>query len=71
MPLTRLLHTNVSFVWNNKCEKSFQELKRMLVTAPVLSLLDEGKPYIHYTDVSKEGLGVILIQEKKAIAYAT
>jgi hypothetical protein len=60
-PLTRLLHQNVSFVWNDKCERSFQELKRRLVTALVLNLSEEGKAYVLYIDTSKEGLGAVLI----------
>jgi hypothetical protein len=54
--MTKLLHKNVSLVWNDKWEKSFQELKKRLVTAPVLSLPEEGKLYVLYTDASKEGL---------------
>jgi hypothetical protein len=54
-PMTRLLRKDVPFVWNDKCEKSFQELKRRLMTAPILILPEEGKTYALYTDASKEG----------------
>jgi hypothetical protein len=37
----------------------------------VLSLPEEGKPYVHCTDAYKEGLGAVLMQEKKVIAYAS
>jgi hypothetical protein len=46
-------------------------LKKRLVTAPVLSLPEEGKPYVLYTEAAKEGLGAVLMQEKKVIAYAS
>ncbi|XP_074323763.1 uncharacterized protein LOC141660677 [Apium graveolens] len=39
-PLTRLTRKTEKFVWTEKCEESFQELKRRLVTAPVLALPD-------------------------------
>jgi hypothetical protein len=42
--MLRLLRKDVPFEWNEKCEKSFQELKRKLMTAPVLSLPEEDKP---------------------------
>jgi hypothetical protein len=71
MPMTKLLHKNVSFVWNEKCEKSLQELKSWLVTALLLSLPEKGKPYVLYTDASKEGLGAVLTQEKKVIVYTS
>jgi hypothetical protein len=69
--MTRLLKKDVPFVWNEKCEKSFQELKKWLMTAPVLSLLEEGKTYALYADASKEGLGAVLMQDSKVIAYAS
>jgi hypothetical protein len=63
-PITRLLKKDIPFVWNDKYEKSFQELKRRLMTAPVLSLPKEDKPYVLYTDTLKKGLGAVLIQDK-------
>ncbi|MCI86397.1 RNA-directed DNA polymerase (Reverse transcriptase), partial [Trifolium medium] len=35
MPLTQLTRKNQAFVWDKRCEDSFQELKRRLTTAPV------------------------------------
>jgi hypothetical protein len=69
--MTRLLKKDVPFVWDEKCEKSFQELKKRLMTAPLQSLLEEGKPYALYTDASKKGLGAVLRQDRKVIAYAS
>jgi hypothetical protein len=59
--LTRLLMKDVPFEWNEKCEKSLQELKKRLMSTPVLSLPKEDKQYALYTDASKEGLGAVLI----------
>ena len=70
-PMTRLLKKDTPFVWNEKYEKSFQELKKKLMTAPVLSLPEESKPYAFYTDASKKGLGAVWMQERKVIAYAS
>ena len=41
------------------------------MTAPVINLLEKGKPYALYMDASNEGLGAILMQEMKVIAYAS
>jgi hypothetical protein len=71
-PMTRLLKKDLSFARNEKCEKSFQELKRRLMTASVLSLPEEDKPYALYIDASKGGgLGAVLMQNQKVIAYAS
>ncbi|MCI53841.1 retrotransposon protein, partial [Trifolium medium] len=57
MSLTQLTRKNRAFVWDKKCEDSFQELKRMLMTAPVLTLPDAKEPFAVYCDASKMGLG--------------
>ena len=41
IPLTKLTRKEEKFEWTDKCEESFQELKRRLITAPVLALPDE------------------------------
>ncbi|KAJ4748698.1 polyprotein [Rhynchospora pubera] len=70
-PLTELLHKGVKFVWEERQEKSFQELKNRIVTAPVLAMPISGREYDVYTDASKSGLGCVLMQEKHVIAYAS
>ena len=45
-PLTKLLRKGVEFVWAAACEKSFQELKSRLTTAPVLALPESGEEYV-------------------------
>ena len=70
-PMTGLTWNNIKFVWSDKCENSFQELKRGLITTPVLSLPSEGGKFVVYCDASRLGLGCVLIQNEKFIAYAS
>ncbi|XP_055822091.1 uncharacterized protein LOC129890593 [Solanum dulcamara] len=69
--LTNLTKQKVPFVWSDECEKSFLKLKTLLTTAPILALPVEGKNFIVYCDASYSGLGAVLMQEKKVIAYAS
>jgi hypothetical protein len=52
-------------------KKSFQELKDKLTTTPVLAVPGPGKDYTIYCDASKHGLGWVLMQERKVIAYGS
>ena len=70
-PLTLLTRKDQPFTWMDKCEESFQELKRRLTSAPILVIPDVGKLFEVYCDVSHLGLGCILMQEKKAVAYVS
>ena len=62
---------NVPFVWSDECEESFQNLKTLLTTAPILILPVKGKNFIVYCDASYSGLGAVLMQERNVIAYAS
>ena len=66
-----MLRKGVEFVWTAACEKSFQELKNRLTTAPVLALPESGEEYIIYCDASRSGLGCVLMQKDRVIAYAS
>jgi hypothetical protein len=68
-PLTQLTRKKELFVWNDKCERSFLELRNRLCNAPVLALPEMGRPHEVYTDASKEGLRGVLMQEKRVITY--
>ena len=70
-PLTLLTRMDQPFTWTDKCEKRFQELKRRLTSAPILAIPDVGKPFEVYCDASHLGLGCVLMQEKKAVAYVS
>ncbi|KAL0550149.1 hypothetical protein IC582_014651 [Cucumis melo] len=58
------------FVWSKACEDSFQNLKQKLVTAPVLTVPDGSGSFVIYSDASKKGLGCVLMQQGKVVAYA-
>ncbi|XP_043805273.1 uncharacterized protein LOC122721498 [Manihot esculenta] len=70
-PLTRLLQKNVKFEWNDKCQASFDRLKAMLIEAPVLTQPVSGKDFVIYSDASHNGLGCVLMQDGKVVAYAS
>ncbi|XP_077237311.1 putative mitochondrial protein AtMg00860 [Tasmannia lanceolata] len=69
--LTRLTRKGTKFVWFEDCEKSFQELKQRLVSAPILTLPVSGMGFVIYIDALKKGLGFVLMQNGKVIAYAS
>ncbi|EOY31685.1 Uncharacterized protein TCM_038736 [Theobroma cacao] len=70
-PLTRLTRKGVKYEWDDVCENRFQELKNRLTSAPVLTLPVSGKEFVVYSDASKLGLGCVLMQDEKVIAYAS
>ncbi|KAJ3680982.1 hypothetical protein LUZ60_015471 [Juncus effusus] len=70
LPMSRLMRKDVKFVWDEKCQKSFEELKKKLVSAPVLVVPELGKEFSVYSDASLQGLGCVLMQGKNVIAYA-
>ena len=59
--LTELTRKNQKFVWSDRCENSFQELKQRLITAPVLSLPTDQEKFVIYCDASHQGLGCVLM----------
>ncbi|XP_060200317.1 uncharacterized mitochondrial protein AtMg00860-like [Lycium barbarum] len=68
-PLTKLLRKDVKFVWDDKCQKSFENLKSLLTQAPILTLRTEGKEYVMYSNASHQGLGCVLMQKGKVLAH--
>ncbi|GKD49294.1 putative reverse transcriptase domain-containing protein, partial [Tanacetum coccineum] len=70
-PMTKLTQKKVKFVWGDKQEVAFQLLKQKLCSAPILALPKGSKDFIAYCDVLKKGLGVVLMQREKVIAYAS
>ena len=71
LPLTKLLKKEAKFLWDEKCEASFQLLKERLTSAPILTLPSGKGGFVIYTDASGSGLGAVLMQNGKVIAYAS
>ncbi|KAL5543368.1 hypothetical protein UlMin_007152 [Ulmus minor] len=70
-PLTALTKKGKKYEWTEKCEESFQELKRRLTSAPILTIPNGEEGFVIYSDASKIGLGAVLMQNGKVIAYAS
>ncbi|TYK11555.1 ty3-gypsy retrotransposon protein [Cucumis melo var. makuwa] len=70
-PLTQLTRKGAPFVWSKACEDSFQNLKQKIVTARVLTVPDGSGSFVIYSDASKKGLGCVLMQQGKVVAYAS
>ena len=82
MPLTALTRKNkqtgqpVTFEWSDKCEESFQKIKNMLISAPLLVPPDLDKEFFLWVDACEDGFGVILEQIgaddlRHPVAYAS
>ncbi|GKF85930.1 putative reverse transcriptase domain-containing protein, partial [Tanacetum coccineum] len=69
--LTKLMRKGEKSVWDEEREKSFEELKNRLESAPILTLPSGTDGYQIYSDASKKGLGCVLMQHGKVIAYAS
>ncbi|GKG08191.1 putative reverse transcriptase domain-containing protein, partial [Tanacetum coccineum] len=70
-PMTKLTQKKVTFEWGDKQEASFQTLKNKLCSAPILALPQGAENFIVYCDASHKGLGAVLMQNEKVIAYAS
>ena len=69
--ITGLLKNQAKFVWSSDYEEAFQTLKRLLTTTPVLAQPDIEKLFDIYCDASSIGIGCVLMQEGRVIAYAS
>ena len=70
-PITRLTRKEVKFDWDDRCEEAFQELKRRLTSAPILIVPNKGQGYTVYCDASRAGLGCVLMQSGRVVAYGS
>jgi hypothetical protein len=68
-PITSLQIKGVNFQWTLDCEKSFQHLKQLLTSAPILRITEPNEDFIICTDACKEGLGGVLSQNGFVICY--
>ncbi|KAJ9558426.1 hypothetical protein OSB04_013040 [Centaurea solstitialis] len=70
-PLTALTKKDVKFEWTSTCECALNNLKGKLTSAPILTLPNGTDGFVVYCDASKLGLGCVLMQDGKVIAYAS
>ena len=70
-PMIALLEKKAKSVWSEKCQANFEELKKILTIALVLILPDLSKNFSIYCDASRLGLGCVLMQEGRVVAYAS
>jgi len=70
-PLTQLTRKDHPFAWTEQCEGSFEELKRRLTNDPVLTIPGTNQSFEVFCDASYQGLGCVLMQNKKIVAYAS
>ncbi|GJY06031.1 putative reverse transcriptase domain-containing protein [Tanacetum coccineum] len=69
--MTKLTQKSVKFDWGEKEEASFQMLKQKLCSAPILPLPEGSENFVVYCAASHKGLGTVLMQREKVIAYAS
>ncbi|KAK5811485.1 hypothetical protein PVK06_026822 [Gossypium arboreum] len=69
--MTKLLQKDIKFEWTEKCQKSFDQLKTYLTEAPILVQPESDKEFVIYSDASLLGLGCVLMQEGRVMAYAS
>ena len=69
--MTRFLQKNMRFESSEKCQTNFEKLKSFLTEASVLTQPTFGKEYVNFNDASLNGLGGVLMQEGKVVAYAS
>nr|GFA31587.1 reverse transcriptase domain-containing protein [Tanacetum cinerariifolium] len=69
--MTKLTQKEVKFDWGDKEEVALQLIKQKLRSALILALPEESEDFVVYCDASHKGLGVVLMQKEKVIAYAS
>jgi len=70
-PIRDLLKTDVIFHWDTDQKEAFESIKQVLSTEPVLAFYNVDKPVLITCDASQSGLGAVLLQEDRPIAYAS
>ncbi|GKE86799.1 putative reverse transcriptase domain-containing protein [Tanacetum coccineum] len=71
LPMTKLTQKSVKFDWGEKAEAAFLLLKQKLCSSLILALPEGSENFVVYCDASHKGLGTVLMQREKVIAYAS
>ena len=58
-------------MWSKEHQSSFEELKKKLISAPMLTIPSSSGGFVIYSDASHQGLGCVLMQHGKVVAYAS
>ena len=67
--ITSLQKKGIKFEWTVRCEESFQQLKNLLTSAPVLNIADPEKGFVVCTDACSQGLGGVLMKDNHVVCY--
>ncbi|GKE93164.1 putative reverse transcriptase domain-containing protein, partial [Tanacetum coccineum] len=70
-PMTKLTQKSMKFNWGEKAKAAFQLLKQKLCSVPILALPEGSENFVVYYDASHKGLGAVLMQREKVIAYTS
>ncbi|GJY08204.1 putative reverse transcriptase domain-containing protein [Tanacetum coccineum] len=69
--MTKLTQKGIKFDWGEKEENAFQLIKQKLCSTPILALPEGSKDFVVYCNASHKGLGDVLMQREKVIAYTS
>lgn len=70
-PLRRLLECDTQWHWEEEQAQSFEKMKILLINAPTLKFYDVNKPVTLSVDASSEGIGAVILQEGRPVAYGS
>ena len=68
-PMCELLAKDVKFTWDDRCQRCFDELKRLLTTAPIVRAPNWNLPFEVMCDASDQAIGAVLGQRDEGKAY--
>ena len=68
-PITSLQKKGIKFEWSKNWNESFNKLKHLLTTAPILKIANPFKDFIVCTDACNEEFGGVLLQDNYVVAY--
>jgi hypothetical protein len=69
VPLTNLIRKDKRWEWTAECQEAFEKVKHALTNAPVLAPPELGKPFEMVLDASGVGLGAVLLQDGRPVAF--